>query len=85
MRSEHVGLNVKNMQQNTSTDTIPNTNYHTMLEQSTKMTYEVQSWDDTNKCVNYYTVEDAIDYEDARDVIAQQYPEYKVIAVVKKA
>lgn len=48
------------------------------------MTYEVQSWDDVNKCVNYYTVKDAIDYEDARDVIMAQYPEYKVIAVVKK-
>ena len=56
-----------------------------MLEQSTKeMTYEVQAWDDENKCVNYYTVNDAIDYEDARDMIQAQYPEYNVIAVVKK-
>jgi hypothetical protein len=46
--------------------------------------YEVQTWDDSTKCVKYHSVEDAIDYEDARDVIAHLYPEQKVIAVVKR-
>ena len=55
-----------------------------MLEQSTKMTYEVQTWDAEEYCVNYHTVKDAIDYDDARDVIQAQYPDQKVIAVVKK-
>jgi hypothetical protein len=48
------------------------------------VTYQVQTWDDTNKQVNYHTVHDAIDYEDARDVIQQLHPNKKVIAVVKK-
>ena len=48
------------------------------------MTYEVQVWDADNYCVNYYTVKDAVDYEDAKDVIQSQYPDQKVIAVVKK-
>lgn len=46
--------------------------------------YEVQAWDDNEKCVHYYNVEDAIDYEDARDVIAGLHPDKKVIAVVKR-
>jgi hypothetical protein len=48
------------------------------------MRYEVQLWDDENKCVNYYTVEDAIDYEDARDVIQSQYLKQNVISVIRK-
>ena len=48
------------------------------------MTYQVQTWDDTNKQVNYHTVHDAIDYEDARDVIQQLHTDQQVIAVVKK-
>lgn len=48
------------------------------------MTYEVQTWDAEEYCVNYHMVADAIDYEDARDVIQEQYPDQKVIAVVKK-
>ena len=48
------------------------------------MTYEVQAWDDQQKCVFYYSVEDAIDYEDARDFIAHLHPQQKVIAVVKR-
>lgn len=46
--------------------------------------YEVQTWDDSTKCVKYHSVEDAIDYEDARDFIAHLHPQQKVIAVVKR-
>ena len=46
------------------------------------MIYEVQTYDATDKTVYYETVEDAIDYEDARDVIAEKYPNRKVIAVI---
>lgn len=46
------------------------------------MTYEVQTHDATDNTVYYETVEDAIDYEDARDVIADKYPNRKVLAVI---
>ena len=46
------------------------------------MIYEVQTYDATDKTVYYETVEDAIDYEDARDVIAEKYPNRKVLAVI---
>jgi len=49
-----------------------------------EMTYEVQTYDDTDNTVYYETVEDAIDYEDARDVIAEKYPNRKVLAVIGK-
>jgi len=49
-----------------------------------RMTYSVQAWDDQQKCVFYYDVVDAIDYEDARDVITHLHPDKKVIAVVKR-
>jgi hypothetical protein len=48
------------------------------------MTYEVQTYDTTDNTVYYETVEDAIDYEDARDVIAEKYPNRKVLAVIGK-
>ena len=48
------------------------------------MIYEVQTYDATDKTVYYETVEDAIDYEDARDVIAKKYPNRKVLAVIGK-
>ena len=48
------------------------------------MTYNVQAWDDQQKCVLYYDVVDAIDYEDAKDVIQHLHPDKKVIAVVKR-
>lgn len=84
MRREYVGLNVKNMQPSIFNVINPSINYLITSEQSTKMTYEVQTWDAEEYCVNYHTVADAIDYEDARDVIQAQYPDQKVIAVVKK-
>ena len=46
------------------------------------MIYEVQTYDDTDNTVYYETVEDAIDYEDARDVIAEKYPKRKVLSVI---
>ena len=46
------------------------------------MNYEVQTYDATDNTVYYETVEDAIDYEDARDVIAEKYPNRKVLAVI---
>jgi len=46
------------------------------------MNYEVQAYDATDNTVYYETVEDAIDYEDARDVIAEKYPNRKVLAVI---
>ena len=48
------------------------------------MTYEVQTYDATDNTVYYETVEDAIDYEDARDVIAEKYPNRKVLAVISR-
>ena len=47
--------------------------------------YSVQTWDEDQHCVNYHTVYDAIDYDDARYVIQNAYPDQKVIAVVKHA
>ncbi len=48
------------------------------------MTYEVQTWDQKNHIVNCHLVKDAIDYEDAKDVIDQLHPDQKVIAVIRK-
>ena len=48
------------------------------------MIYEVQTYDATDKTVYYEVVEDAIDYEDARDIIAEKYPNRKVLAVIRK-
>jgi hypothetical protein len=45
------------------------------------MTYEVQTYDATDNTVYYETVEDAMSYEDARDIIAEKYPNRNVIAV----
>ena len=49
-----------------------------------EMIYEVQTYDATDNTVYYETVEDAIDYEDARDMIAEKYPYRNVIAVIGK-
>ena len=48
------------------------------------MTYSVQTWNNEEYCVNYHTVRDAIDYDDAKQVIELQYPDQKVIAVIKR-
>ena len=36
--------------------------------------YQVQTWDDEFKCVRYHSVVDAIDYDDAEQVIKHQFP-----------
>ena len=48
------------------------------------MIYEVQAYDATDNTVYYETVRDVIDYEDACDVIAEKYPNRKVLAVIGK-
>jgi hypothetical protein len=49
-----------------------------------EMNYEVQAYDATDNTVYYETVEDVMSCEDARDVIAEKYPNRKVIAVIGK-
>lgn len=49
------------------------------------MRFEVQTWDSEEYCVNYHTVPDAIDYEDAHDYIQRLYPDQKIISVIRKA
>ena len=46
------------------------------------MNYEVQAYNESDNTVYYETVEDAIDYENARDIIAEKYPNRKVLAVI---
>ena len=48
------------------------------------MNYEVQTYDTTDNTVYYETVEDAMSGEDARDVIAEKYPNRKVISVQER-
>ena len=45
------------------------------------MTYQVQAYDASDNTVYYETVKDAMSCEDARDIIAEKYPNRKVIAV----
>jgi len=49
-----------------------------------EMNYEVQTYDTTDNTVYYETVRDAMSGEDARDIIAEKYPNRKVIAVQGK-
>jgi hypothetical protein len=46
-----------------------------------EMIYEVQTYDASDNTVYYETVEDAMSGEDARDIIADKYPNRKVLAV----
>ena len=46
--------------------------------------FEVQTYCHTDNTVYYEMIEDAIDYDDARDIIAKKYPNRNVIAVIKK-
>jgi hypothetical protein len=48
------------------------------------MIYEVQTYDTTDNTVYYEIAENAIDYEDARDIMVEKYPNRKVIAVIGK-
>ncbi len=47
------------------------------------MTYGVQAYDALDNTVYYETIKDAMSCEDARDIIAEKYPNRKVIAVQK--
>jgi hypothetical protein len=47
-----------------------------------EMIYEVQTYDTTDNTVYYETVRDAMSGEDARDIIAEKYPNRKVLAVI---
>lgn len=55
---------------------------HLLTNGAEEMTYEVQTYDATDNTVYYETVRDAMSCEDARDVIAEKYPNRKVIAVI---
>jgi hypothetical protein len=57
---------------------------HLLTNGTEEMTYEVQTYDATDNTVYYETVEDAMSGEDARDVIAEKYPNRKVLAVIGK-
>ena len=48
------------------------------------MTYEVQTYDATDSTVYYEIVEGVMSCEDARDVIAEKYPNRKVISVQER-
>jgi hypothetical protein len=48
------------------------------------MTYEVQTYEATDNTVYYEIVEDDMSCEDARDVIAEKYPNRKVISVQER-
>jgi hypothetical protein len=48
------------------------------------MTYQVQAYDESDNTVYYETVKDAMSDEDARDIIAEKYPNRKVISVQKQ-
>lgn len=47
--------------------------------------YEVQTWDDQHKCVRFHSVVDAIDWDDAEQVVKGLHPEQKVISIIRKA
>ena len=43
------------------------------------MTYKVVTWDEQHKCTRYHEVVDAIDHEDAEQVVKDLHPEQKVL------
>jgi hypothetical protein len=49
-----------------------------------EMNYEVQTYDASDNTVYYETVRDAMSGEDARDIIAEKYPNRKVLAVQER-
>lgn len=44
--------------------------------------YTVETWDDTYKCVRYHEVVDAIDYEDAEQVVKGLYPQERILGTI---
>jgi hypothetical protein len=55
---------------------------HLLTNGAEEMNYEVQTYDTTDNTVYYETVEDVMSGEDARDIIAEKYPNRKVLAVI---
>jgi len=49
------------------------------------LSYEVQTWDDQHKCVRFHSVVDAIDFEDAEQVVKGLHPEQKIISIIRRA
>jgi len=49
------------------------------------LSYEVQTWDEQHKCVRFHSVVDAIDYDDAEQVVRGLHPEQKVISIIRRA
>jgi hypothetical protein len=47
--------------------------------------YEVQTWDDQHKCVRFHSVTDAIDWDDAEQVVKGLHPEQKVISIIRRS
>lgn len=47
------------------------------------MRYEVQTWDEEHQCVRYRSIEDAFDYDDAKNIVKHLHPNEKVICVTK--
>jgi len=45
----------------------------------------VQTWDEQHKCVRFHSVVDAIDYDDAEQVVRGLHPEQKVISIIRRA
>ena len=43
--------------------------------------YQVQTWDDEFKCVRYHSVVDAVNYDDAADVIKGMYPGERLLGI----
>ena len=43
------------------------------------MVYTVITWDQQHNCTRYHEVVDAIDYDDAEDVVKHLHPEQKVL------
>ena len=46
------------------------------------MSYEVQLYDQQTHTVNYYTVHTANSYEEAANIIQQEYPNQSLISVI---
>ena len=46
--------------------------------------FVVQTWDEQHNCSKFHDVVDAIDYEDAEQVVKGLHPEQKILSVIRK-
>lgn len=46
--------------------------------------YKVQTWDEEHKCVRYHEVADAIDFDDAEQVVKGFHPGQPILSIVKQ-